>query len=451
MKTPYFFLTVAAIFFYTGLIQAEEQMAWQEPSLARRLPLKIPAADGGQPITVPVLVTGRDFFQWTGFPRPLLDSLRLHDSHGKIEIQTEEYDSEGKILVPGDQYLDDSDLIAFTIRLDKEAQTVFLYYDGSTEAASPAPSAVEILIKEGDLVPLQLRSGDLMIGLRGGGEPPFDNKQVNHGRGAIARWIWKTANFADMQKSWTDYFPHCLGTGPGAPAWTGPQVILKGPVRTIVEMQCKGLTEKSGEKGILKGDIVRRIAVWSESPTVDFEETVRYTAADFEYRWHYDQMIPLGKSLGDGDRLIVPVGGKPYEISLGKLKNELGKNPWLKLYETCNPEEGWLAFQDCGEGNGIAVFYEKLDPIRMRSAWLTYRPALNPELYVRATTSQKLELRLSFRDRASCTRNEIRRPIRYMVLSSESTETIRQCYAFWCSPEEGGISTGKPEIRSYLE
>ena len=419
--------------------------AWQEPAHAWRISLRLPAS-AGEPMTVPVMMTGREFFQLSGFPRPRLDSFRLRGVGGEINLQAEEYDQDGNLSGSKDGRLDDSDLILFTARLDNEPQTLYLYCDGPAKIAPSGKGAgVEVTVLEGKPIPLELRSGDLLIGVRGGGEPPFDNKQINHGRGAIAKWLWKGTPFTDMAKGWTNYFPHCVGAGPGAPAWTAPKVVVQGGVRVIVELECKGVTVKDGDKEVLKGDVLRRIAVWAGCPVVDFEEVVRYTASGFEHSWQYGQAIPLGKALDAADRLVVPVGGSPYVVDFGKELD--AANPLRRLYETSNPEEGWLAVQDGLERIGLAVFYERLAPIRERDDWLTYRPAMHPEVNVRQSAGECLALRLSFRDRALRCRSEMRRPLRYVALASETPAAIRQQYAFWCGADEAGVLVGAPEPR----
>ena len=180
MKLPTFkrYLTLLSGLLLTGSMTVAAGAApWHEAACARRVALRLPTVPG-DPVTAGIVLTGRELYRWTGFPCPEISSLRVCGPDGAVNLQAMEFDGGTDLLPQGNGRLDDNDRLLFAVRLERKPVTLYLYYDGPAAAAAAVAVAVpaaEVQEKTKGLVPLILKSGDLTIGLRGGGKPPFDN------------------------------------------------------------------------------------------------------------------------------------------------------------------------------------------------------------------------------------------------------------------------------------
>lgn len=424
---------------------------WQDPGCRRRLSLILPACEE-KSLSVGLVIRGEDFYRWTGFPSPASGGLRLFTGAGPIPFQVEERNQAGELTAQGNGQLDRQDCLAFAMELTQRPQKLDLYYDGTPIVAMPAlASTIQAISQTNQFYSLLITNGALTVGLSGGGiEPTTQNCVANYGRGALPLVVWQGIILANVQKYGPDYFPGSIGSSPGAPLWSPPVVIVQGPVRTIVEVRCNGYRQLNGEKETMRGDIVHYLAFWNgRTAVIDLEETVTYKSSGFEGSWPYHCRWPVDPSreLNENDCLLVTLADKVYTLRLGQTAEAIKQNPWRQLYATDNPEEGWFAWQYPKENAGIAMFYEKLETIRQRAAWVTYRPALHPVISMRTTPYKLVEINLSFKDRALRCRDRYHRDLRYVFLRSETPEDIRLLYKFWGQPLEQTAIVGRPEVK----
>jgi hypothetical protein len=195
----------------------------------------------------------------------------------------------------------------------------------------------------------------------------------------------------------------------------------------------------------MEGSITHYVSLWSNAPIVDLEEVVDYQATRLEAQWYYSGQIPVGKDLDEHDCLIVPLAGAAQVVPVKETREHRLAHPWRGLYSTDNPEEGWFAWQDPNEKTGLATFYEKMDRIEFRQAWVTYRPALHPSVSIRTTPYTAPEVNLFFRDRALRCRSRYTRELRYTALREEQPEDLRRLYHLWARPLDQAARVAWPE------
>jgi len=395
-----------------------------------------------------VVLRGEDVYRWTGMPCPPIRSLRLHGPAGRIPIQVEEWDGTGGLLAKGNGRLDDDDRVVFAADLRPRAQTLHLYYDGPATKRGAAAPAVKVTAQPKKYHSLLLASGGLTIGLHGGGAEPGAQKIDNYGRGAIVLMTWHGKTVVDSRGGWANYMPRSMASAKDGPTWSQPTVVVAGPVRTVVEMHCRAHRERSRGKDVLTGDITHYIAVWGRCPVVDIEEIVAYKADGFDGQWPYSCQTSVGKALDEHDRLIVTLAGKAHAVNIGQTADAIARHPWRVFYSTTSPEEGWFALQDVAEKTGLATFYERMASIDVRAAWVTYRPALHPEIRIRTTPYKTADVALSFRDRALHCRSTYRHALRYTALRDEAPEDIRTLYHVWGRPLDAVAKVAWPERRT---
>jgi hypothetical protein len=422
-----------------GLAQAADP--WDAPDYQRRLALTVPAAPGGA-ARCGFVLAGRDFFRWTGFPRPGVKALMLGGPAGRLALQVEERDGTGRLVAEGNGRLDDDDQILFAVDLGPQTQRLHLYYDGPDAPDLDLPTTVAV--KPGN--PLEVKSGELSLFIRGGGlDDSSVNNIANHGRGSIVQCTWGGVTVANQNSSWGDYFPAGVAASPNACKWSEPTVVANGPVRTVIEVHCDGFQAKQGEKVTLQANVTNYLAVWNGVPCVDFDQVVDYTATDYEGGWGYSGGACIGKDMDANDRLIVPLLDKAYEVKFPS-REAIQAAPYQQLYDTWVPDEGWFGWMDTIEKTGMATFYETLPEIRERDEWVAYRPAWNPAIYLR-TTPYRPEVRLSFIDRALRARSRWQRALRYVFLHNEKPDDIRLLYRCWGAPLEESGKVEAPETQ----
>ena len=212
--------------------------------------------------------------------------------------------------------------------------------------------------------------------------------------------------------------------------------------RTVVQMHCSDYRQVKAGKEVFRGEVTHCIALWNACPVIDLEEVGDYTAQEFKGTWPYSCQVPAGKAQDENDRLIVTLAGQARVVKLGQTKEEVAKKPWRVLYATDNPEEGWFAWQDMAEKTGLATFYEPMETIAFRAAWVTYRPALHPSVSIRTTPGSAPEVRLEFKDRALRCRSRYQRQIRYTALGDETPGDLRTLYHLWGKPLEAAAISG---------
>lgn len=442
---------LSAGIFFTAVFAAYSADVWHEPKHHFRVALTIPAFS--EETSTGVVITGKDFYRWTGFPRPPVDTLRLWDEKKPVPLQIEEMDGTEKIVTEKPNgILDDNDRMVFLANPAESAQKLYLYYGGQGEKVGQDVSQLKIEEKPGVLIPITIINGEMTLGIRGGGfaEDTSINRIENHGRGAIPLFEWQGVKMTDFRRAWGNYFPQGFASHPGVPLWSEPAVLFRGPVRTLVEIRCQNYTQKKDDTETFSGNITHYISVWHNAPIVDFEEFVDYKATEFTWTWPYSMTFPPGKVLDENDRLLITLANKVFVLPLTQKAEEIKSSPWRTFYSTDNPEEGWFALQDTVEKTGLAVFYEKMDTIRYRSQWVTYRPSLHPDVSIRTNPYGTAEVNLSFRDRAFCSRGLYKREIRYVCLKDESAETVRNYYKIWAEPIDSIIKVDFPETSPYL-
>ncbi|NLO72588.1 MAG: hypothetical protein GX100_00580 [candidate division WS1 bacterium] len=395
---------IALILVAGGLTYAADP--WNAPDYRNRLAITLPVSAG--PIQVGVIFTGKDFFRWTGVPRPSVRAMMLGSPEGRIPLQVDERDGTGKIVSEGNGRLDDDDQVLFIATLGPTPRKLHLYYNGPE--ASMLPPRTEIAVAPGN--PITLQSGELTIAVRGGGlDDPTKNVRENHGRGSIVNCTWQGGSIADQNKMGiASYFPKTVASGPGAPKWSEPTVVAAGPARTVVETHCEGYQVKKDDTVTLEGNITNYVSIWTDAPTVDFEQIVDYQGTVYDHTWSYSDGLDLGAEMDPNDRLIVPLLDQAYLVKF-PLREDIQHSPYQPLYNTWVPDEGWYAFQDTAEKRGMGTFYMTLTEIIERDTWVAYRPAWNPVLALR-TTPGLPQVGLNFMDRALRSRNEWRRGLR---------------------------------------
>ena len=70
---------IALILVAGGLTYAADP--WNAPDYRNRLAITLPVSAG--PIQVGVIFTGKDFFRWTGVPRPSVRAMMLGSPEGR--------------------------------------------------------------------------------------------------------------------------------------------------------------------------------------------------------------------------------------------------------------------------------------------------------------------------------------------------------------------------------
>ena len=421
---------------------------WHQIESKNRIKIKIEPFR--EEISLGIILKGYDFYKMTGFSKIDVNSISLWDENEEIPLQIEEMDGTGKLL--GDNsngILDDDDRIVFLIKGRIKEQTLYFYYNGSPLKKNMKNNKLKIEEKNGEIIPLIISKEKFTIGIKGGGfkEGPSTNRIENYSRGAIPLLIWQDLIFFDFRRAWTDFFPRSIGTGPGNYMWTDPKIIYKGDVRTVIEIKCNDYKEEKDGVESFKGDIIRYISIWNDLPVIDFEEYVYYKSANLNYEWKYLMGIPVGKKIDENDVFITTLADNVYTLSLNKTIERIKKYqaPYQTFYSTDNPEEGWFAVYDPNEKNGMAVFYEKMEKIRERKEWVTYRPPLHPSISIRTTPYDKVEVNLYFIDRALRAREKYKRELRYILLKDEKPEVIREYYKYWAEPLEKIVNVEFPE------
>ncbi|HPP12398.1 MAG TPA: hypothetical protein PKW42_06650, partial [bacterium] len=423
-------------------LQGASAADWLEPACSRRLALQLPPAEKSTPAAL--IVTGREFWNWTGFPRPRTDTFRLYQGTKVLAYQVEERQASGLPASP-DGFFDDPDLLLFVATLGPEKKSVCLYYDGPASQPLPAELQPQVTEKKGDLIPLWLSAGQLKVGLRGGGTEDHRHDIQNFGRGSFVFLSWKGQILIDFRSSWGNYLPRGLASDREGPVWSEPEIIQHGPVRTLVAVRCSNYVARKDNREILTASIVRLLSLWHSCPVLDGEEYVDYHSQAFDWSWPYSFSLPVGKSLDQNDVLIVPLAGRAYTRRLNRTRQEIEASPWENLYATDNPEEGWFAWQDTVEKTGLAVFYEKMATLAQRAAWVSYRPPLHPRIQLRTTPYPSVENNLSFVDRALACRSHYSRQWRYLLLEDEAPETIHTLYHLWAGQPGSLLTASSPE------
>ncbi|NCO34577.1 MAG: hypothetical protein AUJ92_12920 [Armatimonadetes bacterium CG2_30_59_28] len=437
--------TLMLALFLTSAAFSKED--WREPGCERRVALTLPAADRVG-LQAGIVFTGADFYRWTGVPRPPVASLALHTSTAPVSFQMEERDESGHFQPKGNGVLDDDDRVAFTVALSPKLQPLLIYYDGVPQSVASGKSSIEVVPQQGKLYSLLIKNGSLTIGLHGGGvEPTSANRIENHGRGSLAFVEWQGVTMARLESNWGNYFPRTLASGPGAPVWSEPEVVYRGPARTVVEMRCDAFKLEKDGKETFSGDVVHYLYFWENCAVVDLEEIVNYTSTDLEGSWPYASQVQIGKDLDEADQLIVPLADTAHVVTVNETPEHRLLHPWRQLYATDNPEEGWYAWKDPNEKTGLATFYEKMDTVRFRQSWVTYRPALHPSVHIRTTPYTAPQEDLHFKDRARRCRSRYERDVRYTFLKDETPKDIRLLYHAWGKPVDEFAATGWPEMK----
>ena len=249
---------------------------WHEPSHSRRIAVGLPASRAAG-----LGFTGADFYRWTGFARPLAASLRLHGPDGPIALQVEERDGTGRLTAQGNGRLDEDDQVLFLAPLSPQPRTLFLYYNGPPAPPALTSPGVQVVAQPNQFYTLLLKAGDLVVGVRGGGTGLDPKRAENFGRGAIAFLSWQGLVLTDMTRSWNNYIPRAFGSGPDAPPWSPPAVLVQGPVRTVVKCRCQGY-QGTRDGQATRAEITHTIALWAGCPVIDFEEDVEYTSTEFD-------------------------------------------------------------------------------------------------------------------------------------------------------------------------
>lgn len=422
---------------------------WHQPEHKNRIKIKIKPSK--EETKIGIILTGYDFYRLTGFSKININSISLWDEKEEIPLQIEEMDGTGKLVYENSNgVLDDDDRIVFLLNLKTKEQVLYLYYNGPKIERNRKIDGLKIEEKKGELIPIIIKNEKLIIGIKGGGfkENPSLNRIENYGRGAIPLLIWNELVFFDFRRSWGDYFPRSIGSGPGKYIWSEPKIIYKGDIRTIFEIKCEDYREERDGIEIFKGEIIRYISIWNDIPVIDIEEHVFYKSSELNYNWNYSMSIPIGKKIDENDIFIVTLADNIYVLSLKDTieRSKKYQQPYQKFYSTDNPEEGWFAIYDNEEKNGMAIFYEKMDKIKERKEWVTYRPPLHPNISLRTSPYEKIEINLYFNDRVLRTRNEYKRELRYILLKDEKPEMIRKYYRLWAEPLKNIFYIEFPEI-----
>jgi len=421
---------------------------WHQKESKNRIAIKIEPFK--EEINLGIILNGYDFYKMTGFSKIDINSISLWDEEEEIPIQIEEMDGTGKLIGnDSNGILDDDDRIVFLIKGRRKEQILYFYYNGPSFEKNIKNNKLKIEERPNEIIPLIISKEKFTVGIKGGGfkEGPSINRIENYSRGAIPLLIWQDLTFFDFRKSWTDFFPQSIGTVPGNYIWSEPKIIYKGNIRTVIEMKCDNYKEEKDGIEILNGEIIRYISIWNDIPVIDFEEYVYYKSPNLNYEWKYSMGAPIGKKVDENDIFITTLADNVYTLPLNKTieRKKRYQAPYQTFYSTDNPEEGWFAVYDPNEKTGIAVFYEKMEKIKERKEWVTYRPTLHPNISIRTSPYDKVEINLYFIDRALRAREKYRRDLRYILLKDEIPELIRKYYKYWAEPLEKIITTGFPE------
>jgi|GEM_PF-3092894 len=436
------------VIFFWILLTGEIILAdWSEPEHKRRISLQLPSLK--QETRAGMVISGSDFWRWTGFPQARTNSFRLYQGERALAYQVEERQPGGLPAKP-DGFFDDADLLLFVVVLTSNTEPVYLYYDGPEITRTDTAAEITIVQKEGSLIPLTITANQLTVGIRGGGDSG-EKKIENFGRGCFVFLSWKKLTLLDFRSSWGNVLPRCIGSGPEAGKWSEPEILYNGPIRTLVELTCDHYQVKKENQLIFSGRITRLLSVWHQIPVLEVEEFVSYKSNSFSWSWPYSFSLPVGRKLDENDCLIVPLAGSFYVRKISQTRAEIEACPWQVLYATENPEEGWFAWQDTAEKTGLAVFYEKLAPIVKRAAWVSYRPVLHPQIQLRTTPYPSAENNLSFLDRALACRNHYSHQLRFILLSEEEPETVRTLYHLWSGLPGSFLVVSSPERKTERE
>ena len=432
-----------------GRARPAPSAAWWNTAFTHRVGLVL--RRGPAMVDQPAVVTGHDLYRATGFSRLPVSGVRVVGPDGKAAVmQVDQRDARGFHVGRGDAVLDATDEIVFLVSRKPKATACYWVYWSTQAQAQPEPAASgaqESVPKKDRVVQLRMRTRHWDVGFNATGTAtPEKNERGNHARGAISRLAFKGVPITNINTSWGFYLPrHPFGSGPGRFRWTGPSVVRRGPIRTLVEMRRSG-AELTGPKRTvcMRGDVVHTFAVYHQAPVIDAEFTLDYRATQDKWAGAFSFPMYVGKRAGLGDTLLVCVAGEVYRRAI----TQQDLDDWYPmLYRTPLPEEGWFAWVDPAESRGLAVFYEKMAPIESRASWVSYRPVHHPKVRVRVPPSGHVDNVVTWQHRSLTSATRMRYTLRLVGLTHADGDRVRSAYHLWARPTGEYFDAAWPEKR----
>lgn len=396
--------------------------------------------------SMPLVVTGRDFYRMTGAPTVSVPSLQVEVNGSPCAVQVDECE-DLQWTAASDGVFDDSDELVFVVDVEpnRPVELTFRWLERRAGVTSPPPAgaavATEVSVVLDDprsFVELAAASEDMEVGLNAWGEAdPAAHRIGNYGRGCFSVLKFRDKLLTSITSAWSNVLPaHPFGYGSGPHRWSRIEVVKRGPVRLLLATERRDYAD----------GVRAEFAIYTRGPAVDVRYTLRYHELAAEQRpqvLSFAYPLKLGKRGDTNDVLLVPVADRVHQHRL----TEADLDAFYPIYyQTPLPDEGWFAWVDTAEAVGLAVFYEKLAPIRDRAAWVDSRPPRNPDVRIRTTPAGTAENTVSWHRRSIHTARIWQCENRFVGLTEAAPERVRWAYHLWASPlhELGDVTLPEP-------
>ena len=370
----------------------------------------------------PLILTGKTVYELTGLDDLVWQSVRVFTNGSERPVQVDERDGTGHYTASGNGQLDFDDELVFAVSLPTAAATTYhLYFDSKASPPRRWP-ATTVKFKQVDTATADVvfSNGRLSADLKGPARRPKENGIENFGAGAITLCSLDGKAFTRIRSGWANYFfanPWAYDGG-----WTKPQVLITGPVRTIVKVHLPH-TERKNKAGLktFAGKVTNYFAMYDTVPILDIEQLVEYSWSTRSWSADYSFYAAVGGGLDANDVAFVPVAGAPRQVSI--VKNE-------HVYREYRLEQGWMAVHDTKALHGCALFYAKMPEVRENLAWVDYAPgrqltsSIAPQFYCN-------QMQVKYTNRVMQADDRLARQFRIVGITDEDADDVASQYRIW--------------------
>ncbi len=373
----------------------------------------------------PLVLSAKALYELTGLEDLSWKSVRVFTGGTEQPIQVDERDGTGQYVPAGNGRLDFDDELVLRVGLRPGAPvTVELYYDSSPGTQPQFPDAGVTFEKiDTTTAHAVLSNGRLTAQIKGpAGNPDKDGGIENAGVGSITGCSLDGKGFTRIQQHHGNLlFGHPFGGGD----WTKPELVISGPLRSIVRMHLPEVVNRNAAgKKTFDGTVTSTIAMYGTVPVMDIEQQIDYRWSDRKRSVTYSFYATVGQSLDSQDMLFVPLGGRPRRLSLQDVPQ------YERVYLEHRPEAGWMALLDPQEKHGCALFYAKMPEVRENLAWVDYSPRreLTPGMH---RWAYGYRMQLQYVNRVMQLDDRITRRFRFVGLTEENEHAVAAQYALW--------------------
>ncbi len=372
-----------------------------------------------------LVLSGREFYDLTGLDDLSWKSIRAFTGGRERPIQVDERDGTGQYVPAGNGRLDVDDELVFAVGLQSDAPvTVELYYDNKPGMQPEFPDA-GVTFEKIDTITADavLGNGRLTARLKGPARnPDKDGGLENAGAGSITGCSLDGKGFTRIRSHHANLlFGQPFTNGD----WTKPELVISGPLRTIVRMRLpETVSRDNAGRKTFEGTVTSTIAMYGTMPVMDIEQQITYRWSDRKWSATYSFYATVGQALDSQDMLFVPLGGQPHRFSMRDIVR------YDRAYLEHRPEAGWMALLDPEEKHGYALFYAKMPEIRENLAWVDYSPRreLTPSVF-RWAYGYRMQLR--YVNRVMQLDDRITRRFRFVGLTEEDEHAVAAQYSHW--------------------